>query len=65
VPLAPGFDAVMLFNSAYYLKSIPIRINPGEVIAAAAASLLLSALAAYIPAARASSARPLDILRKV
>jgi lipoprotein-releasing system permease protein len=65
VPTAHAFGAFTLFNSAYYLKSIPVRINPGEVIFAAVAALLLSALAAYVPAARAARTRPLEILRKV
>jgi lipoprotein-releasing system permease protein len=64
-PSAHPFGAFTLFNSAYYLKSIPVRINPGEVITAAAAALVLSALAAYLPAARASRTRPLEILRRV
>jgi ABC-type lipoprotein release transport system permease subunit len=59
------FDAVTLFNSAYYLKSIPIRISAWEVIAAAAGTLLLSALASYFPASRAARTRPLEVLRKV
>lgn len=64
-PSAHPFGAFMLFNSAYYLKSIPVRIMANEVIAAAVAALLLSAFAAYLPAARAARTRPLDILRKV
>jgi lipoprotein-releasing system permease protein len=64
-PSAHPFGAFTLFNSAYYLKSIPVRIMADEVIAAAVASLLLSAFAAYLPAARAARTRPLDILRKV
>jgi lipoprotein-releasing system permease protein len=64
-PSMPAFDAVTLFNSAYYLKSIPVRISAGEVIAAAAGTLLLSALASYFPASRAARTRPLEILRKV
>jgi lipoprotein-releasing system permease protein len=65
VPSAPPLGTFTLFNSAYYLTRIPIRINAGEVIAAAVTTLLLSALASYIPAARAARTRPLDILRKV
>ena len=64
-PSAHPFGAFTLFNSAYYLKSIPVRIMANEVIAAAVASLLLSAVAAYFPAARAARTRPLEILRKV
>jgi lipoprotein-releasing system permease protein len=64
-PSAAALGTFTLFNSAYYLKSIPIRIAPGEVIAAAVAALLLSGLASWLPAARASRASPLEILRKV
>ena len=64
-PAAHPFGAFTLFNSAYYLKTIPVRINAGEVVAAAAAALVLSAVAAYLPAARAARTRPLEILRKV
>ena len=64
-PSAHPFGAFTLFNSAYYLKSIPVRINAVEVVAAAAAALVLSALAAYVPAARAARTRPLEILRRV
>jgi lipoprotein-releasing system permease protein len=64
-PSAPGFGSFTVFNSAYYLKEIPIRIEPVEVIAAAAATLFLSAVASYLPAARAARTRPLEILRKV
>jgi lipoprotein-releasing system permease protein len=65
VPSAPAFDGFTLFNSAYYLKSIPIRIQPLEVIAAAVAALLLSAIASYLPASRAARTQPLEILRKL
>jgi lipoprotein-releasing system permease protein len=65
VPSAPAFGGFTLFNSAYYLKSIPIRIQPLEVTSAAIAALLLSALASYVPAARAARTQPLEILRKV
>jgi ABC-type lipoprotein release transport system permease subunit len=47
------------------LKSIPIRIQPLEVMTASVAALLLSALASYLPAARAARTRPLEILRKL
>ena len=65
VPSAPALGGFTLFNSAYYLKSIPIKIYPGEVIAASVAALLLSALASYLPAVRASRTQPLEILRKL
>ena len=63
-PSAPARGTFTLFNSAYYLQSIPIRINAPEVLTAAIATLLLCALASWVPAARASRARPLSILRK-
>ena len=64
VPSAAPLGTFTLFNSAYYLKSIPIRIEAGDVILAAAATLLLCACASYLPAVRAARTRPLEILRK-
>jgi ABC-type lipoprotein release transport system permease subunit len=54
-----------LWNSAYYLATIPIRIRGAEIAAAAAATILLSALASYLPASKAARTRPLDVLRKL
>jgi lipoprotein-releasing system permease protein len=65
VPSAHPIGTFTVFNSAYYLKSIPIRIDAPEVVAAGAATLLLCALASWLPAHRASRTRPLSILRKV
>lgn len=65
VPTAPGLESITLFNSAYYLKSIPIRIEPREIAIITVLSLALSVLASYLPAARTARLRPLDILRKV
>lgn len=64
-PSVPAISHFTLFNSAFYLESIPIRIDPAEVTAAASAALLLSAIASFFPAARAARAKPLEILRKV
>ena len=64
-PSAAPFGSFTLFNSAYYLKSIPIKIQPFEVMTASVAALLLSALASYFPASRAARTRPLEILRKL
>jgi lipoprotein-releasing system permease protein len=66
--LAPGTAAlgrVTLFNSAYYLKEIPIRIQPVEISLVAVGTLIMSALASYVPAARSARMRPLSTLRKV
>jgi lipoprotein-releasing system permease protein len=65
VPSAAALEPVTLFNSAYYLQKIPIRIDALEVALAAAGTLLLSALASYIPAARAVRVKPLEVLKKV
>ena len=56
-PSAQGFGTFTLFNSAYYLKSIPIRIDAPEVLAVGAATLLLCALA-LLAAGSASVANP-------
>ncbi len=65
VPSAAAVRPVTVFNSAYYLQEIPIRISAVEVGAAAFGAILLSALASWIPARRATAVRPLEILRKV
>jgi lipoprotein-releasing system permease protein len=62
---AHAFGAFTLFNSAYYLKSIPVRIQPREIAAAAVIAIVLAALAAYLPAQRAARTRPLEVLRRV
>jgi lipoprotein-releasing system permease protein len=64
-PSAPPLEPITLFNAAYYLQKIPVRVDAVEVVLAAFGTLLLSALASYIPARRAASIRPLDVLRKV
>jgi lipoprotein-releasing system permease protein len=64
-PAFTPFGAFTLFNKAYYLSSIPVRIAPAEVAAAATAALLLSGLASWLPAARAARTSPLEVLRKV
>jgi lipoprotein-releasing system permease protein len=56
---------VRLFNAEFYLEQIPIRIKIGELFAVSAASLLLSALAAFFPARAAGRIKPLEVLRKI
>jgi lipoprotein-releasing system permease protein len=56
---------VRVFNTEFYLEEIPIRIKMGELAAVAAASLLLSALAAFFPARAAARIKPLEVLRKI
>ncbi len=65
VPSAGALEPATLFNSAYYLQKIPIRIDAIEVVLAAFGTLLLSAFASYIPAARAARVKPLEVLKKV
>ena len=56
---------VRLFNAEFYLEQIPIRIRVGELFAVSAASLSLSALAAFFPARAAGRIKPLEVLRKI
>jgi len=65
IPGSAPFGSFTLFNSAYYLSSIPIKIDVLEIVVAGAATILLSAVASFIPAARAARIRPMDILKKV
>jgi lipoprotein-releasing system permease protein len=57
-------ERLTLFQSAYYLQSIPVRIGALEVVAAAAGTLLVASLAAYLPARRAGRLSPLEVLRR-
>jgi lipoprotein-releasing system permease protein len=56
---------VRVFNAEFYLEEIPIRIKVVELFSVAAASLLLSALAAFFPARAAARIKPLEVLRKI
>ena len=66
-PILPVLSStpVRLFNAEFYLEQIPIRIKIGELFAVSAASLLLSALAAFFPARAAGRIKPLEVLRKI
>ena len=56
--------APSLLNESYYLQRIPIRIRWISTGLIGASTLLLSALVSWIPASRAASLRPLDVLRR-
>jgi lipoprotein-releasing system permease protein len=56
---------VTLLDPAFYLETIPIRIELFETVAVAALTTLLATLAAYLPARRAGAVRPLEVLRRV
>jgi len=57
-------DRLTLFQSAYYLSQIPVRVGAAEVAAAAGGTLLVASLAAYLPARRAGRLPPLEVLRR-
>jgi len=66
-PFTAGTDSgtrLTLFQSAYYLQEIPVRIRAFEVAAAASGTLLVACLAAYLPARRAGRLSPLEVLRR-
>ncbi|UCF98764.1 MAG: ABC transporter permease [Spirochaetaceae bacterium] len=60
-----GSAPVRIFNAEFYLEEIPIRIRVIELFLVAAASLLLSVLAAFFPARAAARIKPLEVLRKI
>jgi len=64
VPGAAPAEEVTLFQSAYYLSRIPVRIRGLEVAVAAAGTLLVAGLAAWVPARRAGRLSPLEVLRR-
>jgi lipoprotein-releasing system permease protein len=64
VPAASRIEGFTLFQSAYYLSKIPVRISALEVAAAATGTLLVACLAAYVPAKRAGRLPPLEVLRR-
>ena len=58
---APG--GITLLNPEYYLEEIPIRIPLLQTILVGGFTMLVSLLAAYLPASKASRIRPLEIIR--
>jgi lipoprotein-releasing system permease protein len=63
LPLPPP-PAVRLFNTEFYLEKIPVNLGFRELVIVAAATMLLSVLAAWLPARRAGAIRPLEVLRR-
>ena len=59
-----GAGGFRLLNPEYYLESIPLSLNPWELGITALGSLIVSTLAAYLPARKAKGLRPVAILRK-
>lgn len=53
-----------ILNPAYYLQTIPVRINLNEIFNVAAMVLIISLGASFFPARKAGSLKPLEVLRK-
>ena len=53
-----------ILGSGYYLERIPVHVGVGDLLAAAAATIALSSLAAWLPARRAARLRPLEVIRR-
>ncbi len=63
---APGAGAerVRILDPGYYLERIPIEIAYGELAAVVALTVLISFLAALMPARRAAALDPMEAFRK-
>lgn len=61
---AKSAEGITVFDESYYLEEIPIRLQLKEVFGAGFFTVLVAIVATYIPARKAGSLRPLDILRK-
>lgn len=63
----PGasYQELAIFNPAFYLERIPIRLNPGVIAAIFGLTIVLSLAASWFPARKAARLRPLEIMRKV
>jgi lipoprotein-releasing system permease protein len=53
-----------IFNADFYLETIPIRLQYGDLFLVATATIGLSTLVSLFPARRAAGIRPLDVLQK-
>ena len=56
--------AVSLLPRDFYLETIPISIDPGQLLAVWVFAVVVAVLAAIIPARRAARLKPLDIMRR-
>jgi lipoprotein-releasing system permease protein len=57
-------EPFMIFNPDFYLEKIPVRISLSEVFTVGFLTILLSTLAAYLPAKEAGRIKPLEVIRK-
>ena len=66
--LSPVFDdvprSINVFHSEFYLETIPISVEPVQLLAVAVLTMLLATVAALIPAYRAGATRPLEVMRR-
>ncbi len=56
--------AIRLLDPAYYLETIPVRLQYREILLIAAGTLILSVMVSVLPAIRAGQEKPLDTIRK-
>lgn len=56
--------SVRVLDPEYYLQTIPVTLNARDLFLIACATLLLSVLVSFIPAARGAHEKPLETLRK-
>jgi lipoprotein-releasing system permease protein len=65
-PLAPmeSPPPIRIFNAAFYLEEIPIRVRLVEVFLSAGLTVLLATVAAWFPARGAGRIRPLEVIRR-
>lgn len=63
-PQLSGQKAFQLLDDAYYLSDIPVVFNFQEILLVMIFTLLLSAVASWVPARKAGIIRPLQVLRK-
>ena len=61
--LQQRYDIIPLPEEAYYMDTAPVELNPLDFVLVGVISLILCALAAYIPARFASRIEPLKVIR--
>lgn len=57
-------DSFQLLNTSYYLETIPVTVNPVDLIVIFTVTIFLSAVSSTIPALRAGKIKPLEVLKK-
>ncbi len=59
-----ALEPIRLLDPQYYLEKIPIRLDFTQLLVAGCATIVMAALAAFIPARKAGAIAPLEVLRK-